>query len=343
MVKVSVLIPVFNAERYINRLLYSLKKQTLKNFEVILVDDCSTDDSWEMINSFDTEGYFEMKCIRQKKNGGVASARIRAFEESTAEYVTFVDSDDYLDKNYLEELYNTIVATKSNICVARIVYHPSLSPLLAIKNNKRLGFYDLAKNKKILPLMQCGTWGKIYRRKFVLLPDKKLRVNEDLSINHFLFAKARYVSFTNSTFYHYLPNKSGLTIKHSMGINYDNIKNTVIPLEMLKKHFIENDMLSLYYLEVEALFLRFIFQRITEIILSFYNRNKKKKLIELLFSYLSFEFKDWENNPYYLSRFRDFELPERFYYFVTYIYLKTHRLIIRKISANEMLSLYKNY
>lgn len=103
---VSVLIPAFNVSKYIRRCLLSIQKQTFQDYEVIVVDDGSTDDTGSVITSF-AKSDSRFKLISQE-NHGVSVARQRALEESRGEYIAFIDPDDYVAKDYLEFLYSLL-------------------------------------------------------------------------------------------------------------------------------------------------------------------------------------------------------------------------------------------
>lgn len=104
-IKVSVIIPVFNQEDYIPTTLDSILNQDFKDFEIIVIDDGSTDDSLEIINDKLSNTKIQHKIIHQE-NSGVGSARNRGIDEACGEYLLFVDGDDYISSNHLSELYN---------------------------------------------------------------------------------------------------------------------------------------------------------------------------------------------------------------------------------------------
>jgi len=101
---VSIIVPVWNKEKFIDKLLDSLLNQTYKNIEIILVDDGSSDDSLKKCKSYKDK---RIKVIH-KENGGVSSARNVGLDAVTGEYVAFVDADDYIDKDYIEKLVTNI-------------------------------------------------------------------------------------------------------------------------------------------------------------------------------------------------------------------------------------------
>ena len=141
MSKISIIVPVYGVEEYIVKCIDSLVNQTYKDIEIIVVDDGTKDNSIKLI-----EDNFNDKRIKiyHKKNGGLASARNYGITKATSEYLFFVDSDDYIDKNCLKEMYETIKKDKSNlvICDYYKLYedgkkeHIPIIPHYDEKNNK---------------------------------------------------------------------------------------------------------------------------------------------------------------------------------------------------------------
>ena len=107
-VKVSVIIPVYNTEKYLKKCLESIKNQTLQGIELIIVNDGSTDNSQSIIDKFVEEANFPVQC-KIKENAGQAAARNDAMQLAKGEYIAFVDSDDYIASDYLEQLYEAAI------------------------------------------------------------------------------------------------------------------------------------------------------------------------------------------------------------------------------------------
>ena len=103
MPKISVIIPVYNTEKYVEKCLESLAKQEMKDFEVIIVNDGSTDNSENVIKNYMQSSKLNIKYL-EKENGGLASARNYGVEKASGKYISFFVSDDYLDKNLFSEL-----------------------------------------------------------------------------------------------------------------------------------------------------------------------------------------------------------------------------------------------
>ena len=121
MTKVSVIVPVYNTEKYIDKCLTSLANQTLDDYEVIVVNDGSPDNSQEIIDNF-TLKYPKIFKSYIKKNGGLSDARNYGISRANSEYIAFVDSDDYIEREMLEELYNKAISNDYDMVVCDINY-----------------------------------------------------------------------------------------------------------------------------------------------------------------------------------------------------------------------------
>lgn len=119
-IKVSVIVPVYNTEKYIPRCIASILAQTLKDIEIIIVDDGSSDDSYQVCEAFAKQDS-RIKLFA-KENGGASSARNMALDKASGQYIAFVDSDDYIEENALEVAYNAIKAENADMAVYGIDY-----------------------------------------------------------------------------------------------------------------------------------------------------------------------------------------------------------------------------
>ena len=117
-VKVSIIIPVYNTEKYLRKCLDSVCNQTLQDIEIICVNDCSPDDSLEILKEYASNDN-RIKIINFTENKGVAVARNTAIEQANGEYIGFVDSDDYVDLDFYEKLYNTAKSENAELVVGK--------------------------------------------------------------------------------------------------------------------------------------------------------------------------------------------------------------------------------
>ena len=120
MPEVSIIIPVYNNEQYIEKCIQSVLNQTFENFEVIVINDGSTDKSGEILEKLNRED--SRIILIEQKNQGVAVARNRGMNKATGKYITFVDGDDYLKNNYIEKMYNLAEKEKLDMVICGLTY-----------------------------------------------------------------------------------------------------------------------------------------------------------------------------------------------------------------------------
>ena len=112
--KISIIIPIYNVEKYLDRCLKSVTSQTFQDFECILINDCSTDKSWEICNNF-TKFDKRFKVIHNKHNEGSSLARKTGLNNSKGDYILFVDSDDWIEPDMVEKMYNKAISDNCDI------------------------------------------------------------------------------------------------------------------------------------------------------------------------------------------------------------------------------------
>ena len=115
---VTLIVPVYNVEKYLNRCIDSILNQTLEDFELILVDDGSKDNSGNICDEYMRKDR-RVKVIH-KENGGLSDARNSGIEISTGEYLSFIDSDDWVEKEFLETLYNNAIKYQAEIVIVNL-------------------------------------------------------------------------------------------------------------------------------------------------------------------------------------------------------------------------------
>lgn len=182
--KISVIIPVYNVDKYLKQCLESIINQTLKDIELIIVDDGSTDNSKEVIEYYKSK-YCNIKTLYQK-NQGVSVARNLALKHANGEYVFYMDSDDFLENNCLELLYDRAKKTDSEIVIFshKEIYDDTISgkdreAILGVNEEK---IYDgLTVSDMVLNCRFLGTpWNKLFKR-------------QNLIDNNFTYEPGRYV------------------------------------------------------------------------------------------------------------------------------------------------------
>ena len=200
---VSIIIPVFNAEKYLRRCLNSIINQTYQNFEIILVDDESTDGSGEICDSFAVRDS-RIKVIHIP-NGGASLARKKGLDLSKGKYITFVDSDDWVSPFYVSTLFHMIDEYGVNVSacgVKRVKQEDDIDEDLGSVNTQILSFEKLM--PRFFKYEFWGFWGKIYVKSCLdnlLFP--KATLSEDYYVMTQLFNKERQMAITDAPLYYY--------------------------------------------------------------------------------------------------------------------------------------------
>lgn len=155
----SIVVPVYNVEQYLDKCLQSLTHQTFKNFEVILVDDGSTDSSGKICDKY-AEKYDFIK-VYHKENGGPSSARNYGIERTKGKYLTFVDSDDWVDNNFLKNVYDIVSLTEYDLVFWSYVqeFNNNRFEKHLISGNRCFGDYECSE-------LRCSTIGPLPKEKF---------------------------------------------------------------------------------------------------------------------------------------------------------------------------------
>ena len=208
--KVSIIIPVYGVEKYIAKCLDSLVNQTLDDIEIIVVNDGSPDNSQKIIDKY-VKKYPDKVKSYIKENGGQGSARNYGIKYATGEYVGYVESDDYVEKDMYKKLYD-----KAKVDDLDIVVCGSYNVVEETENK----VVDLDKiifdDKKLNSFFgRMAVWNKIYKKK--LVENMKFRSKvwyEDLDFTVNVLSKAKKVDYVNEPFYDYLI-REGSTMNNS--------------------------------------------------------------------------------------------------------------------------------
>lgn len=114
-IKVSVIVPVYNVEEYVAECIESILNQSLKEIEIIIVDDCSTDNSYHICRKYETDNPDKIRLFRHEKNLGLPSARNTGLKHAKGDYIGFVDSDDFIGPDRFKDLFETAMNHDSDI------------------------------------------------------------------------------------------------------------------------------------------------------------------------------------------------------------------------------------
>ncbi|WIH89732.1 glycosyltransferase [Brachyspira pilosicoli] len=241
MIKVSVIVPVYNVEDYLIECLTSIINQTLKEIEIICIDDCGTDNSINILKEYAKKDD-RIRIISHKENKGLGPARNTGIKESKGEYISFIDSDDYISRDYLENLYNTIIKYDTDIVstinIKRVVgeaislYSININKYLSIfqkifkKNHfegiSNANIKDEKENTKNYPFVVA--WNKLYKKSFLLDNDLFFmdikKGSEDEDFYQRVLLNSPSISYNHKSIYYYRERNYSLTEKYCSDPNF---------------------------------------------------------------------------------------------------------------------------
>ena len=212
---ISIIVPVYKVEKYLERCLDSIITQTYPNLEVLLVDDGSPDKCGEICEKY-AEKYSNFQVIHQN-NQGLAAARNNAVPRSHGDYITFIDSDDFVTSDYVEYLFELIEKYHSDISVGGSVYQYDNKEINYPANETISEFYSV---EEALIRMNCGknfsvtAWGKLYKRELVEENPYPIgKLYEDVATTYKIVASSSGVAFGNKQVYYWIQRPN--SIMHS--------------------------------------------------------------------------------------------------------------------------------
>lgn len=224
--KITIIVPIYNVEQYLPRCIDSIKNQTLEDIEIILVDDGSTDNSGKIVDEY---AKTDNRIIAiHKENGGQASARNVGLEIARGDYVGFIDSDDWVEIDMYQQMYERIVSTESDYCVCgRVSYSNDYKKEFELTlDNEILDFCDYCKvdyvTNRLFYRHTVSTCNKIYRRDLIecnnlRFKDVSLVGSEDSLFNYCFLLLANRVCSIDKSFYNNLGRVGSTTRSYKRG------------------------------------------------------------------------------------------------------------------------------
>jgi glycosyltransferase involved in cell wall biosynthesis len=231
--KISVIVPVYNVEKYIQKCVGSIIGQAYSNLEIILVDDGSPDNSGQMCDEYAATD--SRITVIHKQNGGVSSARNAGLDVATGEYVVFVDADDYLAEDYMQYMLSLVANTRAEFCLSKHCFMIVGEEQIA-EDIVKIYNPDEATALLLSPDVMVGCWNKIYKRSLIgdLRFSEKLFFGEGLNFITSISQLANSIGVGGRKVYYYRRNnEDSATTKFNIEKFYngekaiENIKNNL--------------------------------------------------------------------------------------------------------------------
>lgn len=317
MAKVSVIVPVYNVEKYIVKCIKSIIKQKLKDIEIIVVNDGTKDDSIKLIEENFNDDRIK---IFNKKNGGLASARNYGIKKASGEYFFFVDSDDFIDEECLFEMYNK--AQKDNVDLVICDYYKYFE-----NGNKEhisiIPFYE-KDNKKCSITSMPGAVCKLIKKEIIL--DNKIQFLEkhffeDNAIMPYLCAMCDNFSYINKAYYYYLHRDGSILHQQKYNKKWEDIFSS---LDHLYKRFYEEKCIEKYYQELEYIYIEYLLHAAN---LRFIDFKEGIVNIKKVSKIMKQKFPTWRKNYYYKKEGIKYKVMLNLFYYNQTLLIKLLRRI----------------
>lgn len=287
----SVIVPVYNVEKYLKKCLDSVLNQEIDNYEVIVVNDGSQDNSQSIIDQYVNQNPSIIKSLI-KQNGGLSSARNYGVKHANGEYICFIDSDDYVEKNHYKKMLELAIKDDADLVVTDFEYVWENNPSKKLyKHGIETENIDYRKAMFLSPLF---SWNKMYRKK--LFDDLECKYPEglwyeDIPVTLRYTAHSKKISYLKGLGFHYLQRESSI-----MGTNYSDKMNDIFIIYQLLYDTFKNEGLFNEYKEemeysfVEALLVYGAFR--------FLRTEHYKELMSKSFDFVKSHFPNYLNNKY---------------------------------------------
>ncbi|MBR3161929.1 MAG: glycosyltransferase family 2 protein [Bacilli bacterium] len=234
---ISVIVPVYNVEKYLSKCIDSIINQTYKNIEIIIINDGSNDCSQDIIDKYKKK-YNNIKSYQQE-NQGLSIARNNGIKKARGNYLLFIDSDDFIKEDMVEVLYNNLVKYKAQISVVNICLYKN-KKIIDEDNNYKIEVLDSENaiketyiNKYFGPYAVNKLYDKKLFKKIIFPVGKK---SEDRFIIHKILSNAKKIVYIRETKYFYVQRENSITSKIE-SVNFDAVDASKYAFEYINKNY----------------------------------------------------------------------------------------------------------
>lgn len=295
MKKISVIVPVYNVEKYLRKCFDSLVNQTLKDIEIIIINDGSPDNSKEIIDEY-AKKYPKMIKALHKENGGLGDARNDGVKMSKGEYIAFVDSDDFVEIDMFEKLYSQAIKDKADLVICGYnVYNEDYKLLYSTPSIDD----SVSDNRMInIVLGDNAVWNRLYKRELIVDNKMKFRTRvwyEDIDYKINVLLHSKKISTIKDGLYNYLVRQGSIMNNSNIEKNleilaaFDQILEYCKLAKKTKKYSAEIEYLAIQHILIAG---------ITRIINASGEKELKKEVIGKLENYMNDKFPNYKNNKY---------------------------------------------
>ena len=286
MPKVSVIVPIYNVEKYLEKCINSLLSQTLEDIQIILVNDGSKDNSGNIAKEYEQNNK-ERVIYVEKENGGLSDARNYGLKYATGDFIAFLDSDDYIEKNAYEEMYNKAIEENADYVECDFIWE--------FPNKIRVDKQYPYKNKKeMLSFVRVVAWNKLIKRQLItdnnLEFPKGLRY-EDVEFTYKLIPFINKFTYVDKPFIHYVQREGSIA-----NVQNERTAEIFTVLDNVIEFYKKNNIYEKYRDELEYNYARYLLCSSLKRMCKIKDKTIREKLLTESWERLNLNFPNWKEN-----------------------------------------------
>ena len=286
MPKVSVIVPIYNVEKYLEKCINSLLSQTLEDIQIILVNDGSKDNSGNIAKEYEQNNKDRVIYV-EKENGGLSDARNYGLKYATGDFIAFLDSDDYIEKNAYEEMYNKAIEENADYVECDFIWE--------FPNKIRVDKQYPYKNKKeMLSFVRVVAWNKLIKRQLItdnnLEFPKGLRY-EDVEFTYKLIPFINKFTYVDKPFIHYVQREGSIA-----NVQNERTAEIFTVLDNVIEFYKKNNIYEKYRDELEYNYARYLLCSSLKRMCKIKDKSIREKLLTESWERLNLNFPNWKEN-----------------------------------------------
>ena len=286
MPKVSVIVPIYNVEKYLEKCINSLLSQTLEDIQIILVNDGSKDNSGNIAREYEKNNKDRVIYV-EKENGGLSDARNYGLKYATGDFVAFLDSDDYIEKNAYEEMNNKAIEENADYVECDFIWE--------FPNKIRVDKQYPYKNKKeMLSFVRVVAWNKLIKRQLItdnnLEFPKGLRY-EDVEFTYKLIPFVNKFAYVDKPFIHYVQREGSIA-----NVQNERTAEIFTVLDNVIEFYKKNNIYEEYRDELEYNYARYLLCSSLKRMCKIKDKTIREKLLTESWERLNLNFPNWKEN-----------------------------------------------
>ena len=286
MLKVSVIVPIYNVEKYLEKCINSLLSQTLEDIQIILVNDGSKDNSGNIAKEYEKNNKDRVIYV-EKENGGLSDARNYGLKYATGDFIAFLDSDDYIEKNAYEEMYNKAIEENADYVECDFIWE--------FPNKIRVDKQYPYKNKKeMLSFVRVVAWNKLIKRQLIIDNNlefpKGLRY-EDIEFTYKLIPFVNKFAYVDKPFIHYVQREGSIA-----NVQNERTAEIFTVLDNVIEFYKKNNIYEEYRNELEYNYARYLLCSSLKRMCKIKDKTIREKLLTESWERLNSNFPNWKEN-----------------------------------------------